>query len=163
MSHETSPRKYGLMIALAISLCLNLFFVGFAVGRRMHGRPGFRGHHPPHAMHHPGMELGPRGFLRGAGLGDAGPEVERIIGARREALRGQRAAIDTARGEVASALRAQPFEAQRFADALAKLQHETTAMQTQMHGAFVDVCKTLTPAQREKLARAPWFGAPPPP
>jgi uncharacterized membrane protein len=152
------PAQKRLAIALAVSVCLNLFFLGFAVGRRVH-RPD-RHLHERGAMHHPGMELGPHGFLRRAGLRDAGPDVERILRERRGALRERRAAIEAARHGVAQSLRAEPFDAQRFRTALGTLQTETAQLQTQMHGAFVDVASSLSAEQRQRLAHAPWFSAP---
>lgn len=160
-----------LTIALAVSLALNLFFVGFALGRRsgwFHGRPR------PHMRErmelmshgrrgpHPGMELGPAGFLRRAGLSDAGPEVERVIEARREELRERRASVRRARSAVAEALSAEPFDAERFAASLTALQAESARVQTEMHATFVGVAKTLSPEQRRRVAKAPWFLHEPP-
>ena len=168
-----------LVIALAVSLSLNLFFIGFGVGRRsglrgMHMRGGPPGMGMDHGMDHGmgagagrgaemrrgmerGMELGPRGLLHRAGLDDAGPEVEKIIDAQRAVLRSQRDAIGATREHVADALQAEPFDAQKFAEALTELRTQTGQLQTQMHGTFVEVAKRLSKEQRAKVAHTPWF------
>lgn len=163
-----------LALGLAGSLALNLFFAGFALGRRggFHRGPFGRGqsgmHHERMGRRHgPGMDLGPTGFLRRAGLPDAGPEVSRILDAQRSALRTQHGAVGRARAAVAATLRTEPFDAGRFAQTLVALRAETSRMQEQMHGAFVEVARTLSPEQRKRMADAPWFkreaGAPGPP
>jgi uncharacterized membrane protein len=104
-----------------------------------------------------GMELGPRGFLQRAGLRDAGPEVEKIMEGQRAALRAQRDSMMAVRGKVTDALQAEPFDAARFAAALAELRTQTTQMQTQMHTAFVEVATKLSLEQRKRVAQSPWF------
>lgn len=167
---ERNSRK--LAIALAASLALNLFFVGFAVGRRsglFHGHRGPRHEHGPALVDHggrprrPGMDLGPSGFLRRVGLGDAGPEVTQVLEARRAELRAQRGAVARARAAVAVALNAEPFDAEKLVAALDGLRTESAGAQARMHATFVEVAKTLSPEQRRRMAQAPWFMMEPPP
>jgi uncharacterized membrane protein len=165
---ESKPRK--LEIALAISLALNLFFVGFAVGRRsglFHGHHGPRHAHGRALVQHgerppgPGMDLGPSGFLRRVGIGDAGPEVARVLEARRDELRAQRGAVRRARAAVAGPLNAEPFDAEKLAAALEALRTESADAQARMHATLVEVARTLSPEQRRRMAQAPWFMAEP--
>ena len=125
-----------LTIALAISLAVNVLFLGFyaaRVARRSHDKWG-------------GMEMGSdRSALREKWKAQA------------DALRGRRQAVETARRAVRAALVAQPFDGQALATALTALRGETNEAQTALDQAFVRYAEGLTPEDRQQLAESHWF------
>jgi uncharacterized membrane protein len=137
-----------LVIALALSVSVNLFFAGFAVARRvmMH-----------RAWQAQGPMLGPRGFLGRAGLGNAGPRARGILEQRRGALRQHHGALRAARDKVREALGAEPFDKARLETALTELHAQTAQMQSTMHATLVELAASLDAAQRKRLANAPWL------
>ncbi len=143
-----------LVVALCVSLGLNLFGAGFVVARRVLQHR--------HGEQH-GAMLGPRGFLGRAGLRDAGPNLQRIVGAKRDQLRAQRAGLRAARDEVRAALVQEPFDRAKLEAALAKLRAETTQMQATMHQTLVELAASLDAPQRKHLAQVPWLLHPRPP
>lgn len=134
-----SPLTKKLSWALAISLGLNLFFLGFGVARRVPHPP------PPPAPTH----FDPRH--------DMGPGPRQWFGPHAPALREQHRAFKQARRAVADALSAEPFDAQALERALADFRKATAEGQEALHRALVERAKELSPEERRKLARGPFF------
>jgi Spy/CpxP family protein refolding chaperone len=135
-----------LAIALAISVMLNLFLLGFMSARLLHG-PFAHGE-----LH--GPFFGPRGLLsRGAPPGAAGERVRGMMERRREAMRSQRAALRDAQHAVRDALSKEPFDATALERALEQLKRATADSQSLMHSALLEIAPSLTAEQRQQLAR----------
>ena len=136
----------GVLVVLAVSLALNLFFVGVWTGRHFAHRP----HGPA------GDVLGVRGFLRRSGLEEVSPEVKKIIHARRDAIRDCVRALGKAREGVRRVLEARPFDPGALDTALREVEARNDALQRAMHGALADVARVVDPEQRERMASALW-------
>jgi len=141
-----TPTARRLVIALAVSVALNLFLVGFIAMRAYRG-----GSHHERGDRH-GQELGPRALGR-----DGDPQsdqaMRRVMQRREAALRAQGQKLRATRGAVSAAFRAEPFDARVLARELAELRAQTAESQRLMHEALVEVAPTLTPEQRARLAR----------
>ena len=134
-----------LWIALAISLTLNLFGLGFMSARFLHGRDG--DHHSPR-----GPFFGPRGLLLDAELGGSmDSQVRRVMERHRESMRSQREQLREARQAVQAALSSEPFDGAALEQAFARLRQRTGESQALMHAALVEIAPALTHEQRERL------------
>jgi uncharacterized membrane protein len=133
-----TPLAQRLSIVLAISIALNLLFLGFVVGRRV--RP-FHGPHGVPGMPSAGMNHGARGPLRGA-LAPNGPE-----------LAARRKAIQDARSRVADALERDPFDQAALESALAALRAESNQTQELVHRRIATFAASNGVEIRRELAR----------
>lgn len=154
MSMEPITKR--LAIALAISLSLNLFCLGFGVAKRMHG-----GHMGPPMM------FGPHGFMQRAGLRDDDRKLRDILEKNRNRLHAQHSALMDARQDVRRAISADPLDDKQLDAALAQLRARSGEIQDQMHAALSQMAHALDAEQRKRLASAPWLlgpgeGPPPP-
>jgi Spy/CpxP family protein refolding chaperone len=132
-------------IALAISLTLNLFGLGFMSARLLHGHAG--DHRGPR-----GPFFGPRGLLLDAELGESmDAQVRGVMERHRETLRAQRKQLREARQAVGAALASEPFDADALKQALARLRQMTNESQALMHAALIEIAPALTHEQRERL------------
>jgi uncharacterized membrane protein len=125
-----------LVLALVVSLALNVFLLGFysaRLGRRWSGR-------------------GADAFGDTAGLREKWKE-------QAGGLRGRREAVEAARRNVRTAFAADPFEPQLLAAALAALRRETNETQAAVDEALVRFAATLGPDERKKVAESRWFGS----
>jgi uncharacterized membrane protein len=146
-----TPLAKRLSIILAVSIALNLMFVGIAVGRRLH-------RHPPMPPQERGaMAPRPQGAPREFGNR---PEREGRRGAFRklfreqgEALGNHRRTMGEARRAAREALEKEPFDRAALEKALEALRKETTASQEVMHKALADAAAKGSPEERQKLAR----------
>lgn len=155
-----------LAIALATSLALNLFLVGFVAARALWGRGAFDGreyhgrehhggeHHAgeDHADEHHGHFFGPRG-LAGDASGGARQAMRRVLEERKDAFRQQRRSLHAARGAVSEAFAAEPFDRAALERALAELRAQTAESQRIMHESLIEVAPELSPEQRARLAK----------
>jgi len=114
--------------ALALSVLLNLFLLGFGASRWMQRRE-MHGHHP-------------RGD-RGAFLKLVPPTPE---------LRAQHRLLLDARRDVGQALRAEPYDAKALDSALTSLRATTAKSQDLLHARLLDQAGKLTAKQRAELA-----------
>jgi Spy/CpxP family protein refolding chaperone len=134
-----------LWIALAISLTLNLFGLGFMSARLLHGRGG----------HHDGPRgpfFGPGGLLLDAELGASrDAQVRGVMERHRESLRAQRERLRDARRAVQAALASEPFDPEALTQALARLRQRTDQSQALMHAALIEIAPSLTHEQRQRL------------
>jgi uncharacterized membrane protein len=131
---------------LAVSLALNLFFLGLMAGRHLplRGRPS------------PDDTADARFFLRHSGLRDAGPEVKALMRARRGEVRQHMHAVAEARERVRVALQADPFDPVQVEQALRQTRELTAEMQSDMHQTLADVATKLNPEQRRRMADSLW-------
>jgi uncharacterized membrane protein len=128
-----------LWLALAASVALNIFFVGFFVARFARS---------PHDGRASTFETwNERGALR-----EKWREHMSKLGPHREA-------VETARRAVRAALAAEPFDAAALAAALAALRTETNDTQAALDEALVRFAGGLSPEERRRLAESRWFGA----
>jgi uncharacterized membrane protein len=126
-------------IALAISVALNVFFVGFWAARsvrRWHQR---------------------RATDSFYGTVDRVPTVGESWKRHGVVLRQRREAVDAARLAVRDALAAEPFRPEALDAALARLRAETVETQAAFHTALVQIVRDLGPEARHRLAGSKWF------
>ena len=131
-------------IGLALSVALNLFFLGIWAGRHWSGREP------------DGYGLNVHGFLRRSGLNDAGPNVQQILHAERSAIRQRMHDMAEARRKVRDALDAEPFDRARLEAALADVQTQTASVQQQMHVTLVKIADSVDAQHRARMANALW-------
>jgi Spy/CpxP family protein refolding chaperone len=144
-----TPLVRKLVIALAVSVALNLFGLGFVVARGLRHRDQLAMHGP--GMRPPaGMDFGPRHMMRG--LRDLGPAGQQMMDARREAMRAHHRALRDAQDAVNKALTAEPFDPNKLNAALAELRARQAAAAQAAHGALVDLAGKLDADQRRALA-----------
>lgn len=117
--------------ALALSVALNLFLIGFGSARFMrreaHGaelRARFKREHP-----------------------------RLLLGAPTPELREQRRALELSRKQVADALLAEPYDRARLAEALRALRETTQRGQALLHEHLLGHAATLSAEQRRSLAQ----------
>lgn len=140
------PKRF--VIALAISLGLNLFFLGVFASRhlvpqRIHPRAEFRGENI-------------QTFLHRSGLLDDGPKVRDIVETERPNARARIHAIGEARAKARAALQATPFDGTRLDAAFAEVHARTSEMQQAAFATFSRVARELDDAQRKRMADALW-------
>jgi Spy/CpxP family protein refolding chaperone len=134
------------VVALAVSIALNMFCLGVFAARHM----GMRGRGGPD------HEGGPRAFMHHSGLRNAGPEVQAILKQQREGVRERVHALSDARKRAREAIKAEPFDSARVEAAFKDVREQTSAMQTHMESVLSTVAAKLTPEQRKRLANALW-------
>lgn len=144
---EPRGRARWLVIALAISVSLNLFALGFVVARAL--RPP----HLPHPRAEHGPFLGPHSLMREGFGPKARPLLDGVMERHGADLREERAALRKARRAVRDALLSEPFDAAALEQALAALRERTDSSQRQMHEALVELARSLPLEQRKLLAR----------
>ncbi|HEY3592444.1 MAG TPA: periplasmic heavy metal sensor [Polyangiaceae bacterium] len=132
-----SDKGKRLAILLAVSVALNIFFVGFYSARWIRKSPGHLGSFDT---------WGDRSALREKWKEQSG------------SLRGRREAVESARRTVRLAFAADPFEAEALAAALAALRGETNETQQAVDEAIVRFAATLGPEDRKRVAESRWFG-----
>jgi uncharacterized membrane protein len=143
-----TPLVRKLSIALAVSVALNLFALGFLAARGFHGH----GDHGPHARE----ELRKR---HGRARHGFGPYAAELSEARRTAMRSHRQAIGDAQHAVTEALRAEPFDRAALQAALQTLRARQAAAGEAAHGALVELAAKLdAPGRRALAERGPGFG-----
>jgi uncharacterized membrane protein len=133
-------------VVLALSIGLNLFFIGVWAGRRFGGQP--------YAMRREGY--GVSGFLRHSGIAENDPAVKRVLEAHRSAVRERMRALHEARVQVREALTAEPFDATRLESQIGNVKSATSALQAEMLGAMLELSRSLDVEQRKRMADALW-------
>jgi uncharacterized membrane protein len=132
----------GLLIALAVSLSINLVLVGFLAGRWLQSigpPPG----HDPTLMVWPAIQgLAPaeRDALR--------PMLRESLHASRKQIR----AIRRAQRSVQESLRSETFAASDLARSLDELRRALNDSQSARHATLVEVATQLSPDERRRLA-----------
>ena len=131
-----------LVVALALSLALNIAVLGFYIGTAGGGMP----------------RLSRTSFDPTVGIGRLLrflPEERREAVADRDARRQVRASLRTlrvAQRAVDDALVQEPFDANALTTALERFREQFAASQMRSHAALVDICRKLTPEERTLLA-----------
>ena len=143
----TTRARRWVAVAFVASLAANLFLGGMlAVGWLRHhgGWDGGKGG-PPVRMWDRGLAV----------LDDAARAQAEAVRARHEpAVRAQRDSLRQARRAVGAALRDESADAAALQAALDNLRDQSAAMQTVIHGAMLDLAKTLAPADRGAFFKA---------
>jgi hypothetical protein len=129
----------GLAIALAISVVLNVFFLGFWAAR---------------SLRHWHERRVPETFFSAI---DDTPAVGEAWKRHGVVLRQRRQSVDAARMAVHDALVAEPFRPETLETALAKLRAETAETQAAFHAALVQIARDLGPEARRRLAESRWL------
>ena len=134
-----APARRWLKIALAVSVAINLLFIGLAAGRVF--GPG------------PFGRMG--AFERAA---EALPPAEadqfrQIMRQHRSRMADEFKAMRQAREDVRAALRAEPFDRTRLERALAEVRQRSEATQQSLHAALVEGAARMSPEGRERLSR----------
>ena len=146
-----------IMIAFAVSVALNLFFLGIAAARfwqhrqwrsERWGDAALAGSAPPHAQGRPEGGWGPR-------RGREDP-LSWLSQPEREELHTQRQALSGTRRNAEQVLVAEPFDAAKLRSALEALRAQTTQIQSALHERLVQHAETLAPEERRKLAEKSW-------
>lgn len=140
-----------LLLALVVSLGLNLFVGGLVLGHRLHREPHGDWTRPQHAENEPRI-FGFVGRMASAlPLGDR----KQFIGAM-ETYHGELAAADArlrqARQKVRDAMAADPFDRTALENAFADVRTSMTDVQKVLHGALADAVSRLPPAARKDLS-----------
>lgn len=117
--------------ALALSIGLNLFLVGFGSSRWLRARS--------------------RGDAHGRG-GEHG--LARFLGPSMTELRAQHRSLIEARRGVAAALQAEPYDARQLEAALSALRASTTKSQQALHERLLERAPTLSADERRELAKS---------
>jgi uncharacterized membrane protein len=133
-----TPLAKRLLIALCVSLGLNLLAAGIVLGRSF-DRGGQRG---PARARDGGV---PRGPEKPEAMLHRGP------GRRDPAMLESRRSARRAREEARAILEKEPFDSAAFDAALARLRSETTRGQELLHRRVSENAKQGTPEQRRKL------------
>lgn len=132
-----------LLIALGVSLALNLALAGFLAGRAAGPPPFLR---PPPANFDPTVGLGR--LLRFL------PEDRRsevLHGIARHDIRKSLASVRQTQRALARHLAQEPFDEQALAATLARFRDQFAASQAASHAAFVTAASRLTPAERQRF------------
>lgn len=140
-----------LVIALCISLAVNVFAAGFVVARALHRSERVRERAGERAMHGPFM--GPRGLLGLDAGAKARPVVTELMKRHGEGFRAERSELRKSRRAVHDALAADTFDAAQLERALTDLRARTQSSQARMHVALVELARSLPPEQRRGLAK----------
>jgi uncharacterized membrane protein len=147
-----TPFAKRLSIILAVSIALNLLFVGIAVGRRFHRHPPMpppeRGELAPRPQGAPRESFGNRPEREGRR-----GEFRKLFREQSQALGGHRRTMGDARRAAREALEKEPFDRAALEKALETLRKETTASQEVMHKALADAAAKGSPDERRQLAR----------
>jgi uncharacterized membrane protein len=136
-----------LVIALALSLGLNVFLGSFIAARALHRRED---------MVHgggPGPFWGLRGLLRDR-KGPIADRARALMAQNRDTFHVERGRLHEAQRAVAAALTAEPFDADALARAFAELRETTAHSQQLMHRTLVDLARDLPVEQRRELLGA---------
>jgi uncharacterized membrane protein len=140
-------RARWLTIAVAVSVALNLFFLGLFSAR------AFQRHEvrTPWAQHGaPGAPGARRGWQRQQRPFDWMSDEERAD------LRPRRKEIRSARRQAEEALRAEPFDGEKLRQALNDLRRETDGIQAAVHDSMLKRALTMDGDARRRLADSQW-------
>ncbi|HWA47934.1 MAG TPA: periplasmic heavy metal sensor [Dongiaceae bacterium] len=125
------------VVALIVSICLNLAAAGLMIGHRWHDGPG-------------------RGGMWGAMRGvpeEAQPLVKQAFDANRPEFDAKRAAVDEARQRIATVLQADAIDQAALDAAIADMQARMSEMFQVGQKVMVDVAQKLPPEVRKEWAK----------
>ncbi len=124
------------VVALIVSVCINLAAAGLAIGHRWHDGPG----------------RGMWGMMRGVPE-EAQPLVKEIFDANRAEFDAKRAAVDEARQRVAAILQADTIDRAELDIAFAGMQQRLGEMFQMGQKVIGDVAQKLPPDIRKEWAK----------
>lgn len=133
-----------IVVALGVSLVLNIAAVGYLLGSASGGASKWRG---------PGLDptMGIGRLLRMV------PEERRAESVARETRRDIRASlveVRRAQRAIDAALAKEPFDSEQLSAALAQFRERFAASQAHSHAALVDIAAGLTPQERQRFLKA---------
>ncbi|WP_119299530.1 periplasmic heavy metal sensor [Dongia deserti] len=126
------------IVALVVSLCVNLLLAGFMVGSRWHDGP----------RHH--RFFG--GPMMGSVPEEARPLMREVFKFHKAEFDGHRAAIEQARMKVADVLKKDPIDQAQLNQALDELMRQTQSLHQFGHQVLVEVAQKLPPDLRREMA-----------
>lgn len=137
------------VVALVLSVCLNVFVAGIVAGRVTSGagtpvRPNAGG----------GLER----FMATV-PSEARPILRRAFGENRGGLQGMVAAVREARQEAAAVVAREPFDQAAFEAAMADVRDRSEDLQAAVHGIIGEALNDLSPDLRGEMAER-WRGRP---
>jgi uncharacterized membrane protein len=144
-------RLFGIL--LTVSLALNLFAIGIFIGvvATGGGQWANRGGNPWGG-----------GFQASPAFMALEPESRQLAIERfqedEKKLRGQTRALRRAQRDVVRTMTADPFDPNAASNALQELRQQTDAIQATIHNYLVDLSRSLTAEERERLGRSIFRG-----
>lgn len=129
-----------LVIALSMSVALNLFFTGFMTARVVFGRGG----------HGRGGEVMGHNMWRSKGMKG---KIRQVMHENRAAMQVHRRSLRQARQAAHDALVADDFDRAALAGAFAQVRQRATEAQAAMHDVLAEAADALPVDQRRRLAR----------
>jgi len=137
-----------ILIALVLSVCLNVFVAGMIAGRVSSGGA------PPERASREGLER----FMATV-PGEARPVIRRALRENRRDLQDLVAAVRDARQDAAAVVAREPFEQAEFEAAMAGVRDRSEALQAAVHGIIAQALDDLSPELRAQMAER-WRGLP---
>ncbi len=138
------------LIALVLSVCLNVFVAGLVVGRATGGSGGAA----PGRASGGGLER----FMATVPA-EARPVIRRALRENRRGLQDMVAAVRDARQDAASVVAREPFDQAEFEAAMATVRDRSEALQAAVHAIIAEALSDLTPELRSEMAER-WGGLP---
>lgn len=133
---DRSRRRW--LVLGVLSGVLNLFLIGFLVGRQAFGPGG----------------CGPRGFMRGPHMAFH----DRVKPEDRARLRQRLGEVRQAREQVRAALLREPYDPAQLETALSSLRRRSDEVQDDMHRMLLEGAAKLSPDERRRLADSRLLG-----
>ena len=140
-------------ILLAVSVALNLFFLGVATSWAWHRRHDSKGR----GRTEQARKLGPAEARRAGG--NPRPDAW-LSDAERAELRPRRKALKGLRLDAETLLRADTFDAEKFKASLAALRTENDAIQASLHELLTQRASAAGLEERRRLADVNWTAPP---
>ena len=150
MVNDTPKRRPWILIALIVSLALNLFLGGLMIGRWVSGPPH---HRAAAAERGPGGEPG-RILQRMAGSlpQEHRPAFEAVIGRHQERIVVLATQAREARAQVRDVLNKEPFDRAALDRAFETVRTRNDALQTEIQATIAEAAAALPPEARRQLA-----------
>jgi uncharacterized membrane protein len=149
-------RQRWLTIALAVSVALNVFFLGVAAARWWQHRKWRADRFGDNASLIAGGPRAEGERLERRHRRGRGAPLSWMTEAERAELRPKRQALVGIRRDAEQVLSAEPFDAGRFQRALEALRTETAQIQGAVHQKLLQRAATLSLEERRKLADVSW-------
>lgn len=134
------------IVALVLSVSLNVFIAGLIAGRAS------RGDAPPRRNAGSGLER----FIATVPA-EARPVIRRALRDNRSGLQELVADVRQARRDAASVVGSEPFDSAAFEASLASVRDRSRALEAAVHGIIAEAIDELTPEMRAEMA-ARWEG-----
>ena len=134
------------LVALVVSVCLNVFVAGLIVGRATGFVPA------PDRASGGGLER----FMATVPA-EARPVIRRALGENRRGLQGMVAEVREARQDAAAVVGREPFDEVAFNAAMDTVRARSFALQAAVHGIIAEALADLPPDVRAEMAER-WGG-----